>query len=77
MPSAREETERRLMAAAVAANERIASCHEVVACPKCGAPVGVRCRSMPRGYRPLDGPGRVRILRSPHRQRWTLVQAPR
>jgi hypothetical protein len=73
----RRDEERRLLAAAEEANERIASCHEVVACPKCGAPVGKRCRAMPRGFRPLDGDGRVRVLKTPHKQRWTLVQPAR
>lgn len=30
--------------------ERIDSCHERVACPKCAAPAGARCCRMPAGY---------------------------
>ena len=57
---------------AAEAEAKIASCHERRACPKCGAPIGVRCRSMPRGYRPLDyGDRRARELLHPHQQRWT------
>lgn len=44
-------------------NARIASCHERVACPKCGAEVGVRCWT----------PARSRHTKHPHRERWTLV----
>lgn len=72
------EMQRRMTEAAEAANERIRTCHERVACPKCGAPVGTKCRAMPRGYRPLDlGDRAARELKSPHRQRWTLVQPAR
>lgn len=67
-----------MMAAAAEANERIARAHEVVACPKCHAPKGKKCRSMPRGYRPLDAGDRAaRELKTPHRQRWRLVQPER
>lgn len=48
---------------------RQATVFERVRCPKCGAPVGVRCRSMPRGWRPLDVEGQFRELRHPHWQR--------
>jgi hypothetical protein len=67
-----------LIAAADAANERVTRCHEVVTCPKCSAPVGVKCRAMPAGY--VVGPrggGSGRELRNPHRERWTLVQPAR
>lgn len=50
---------------------RQATVHERVRCPTCSAPVGVRCRSMPRGWRPLDLPGRkdARELKSAHKAR--------
>lgn len=52
--------------------ERVATVHERVACPKCGAPKGKRCRSMPRGYRPLDAGQRgARELKTSHRWRLT------
>lgn len=55
---------------AIAEHQRlVATVHERVACPRCGAPVGLRCRALPRGYRPLDVPGRVRTLETPHKQR--------
>lgn len=67
---AEEGTERALLAAAEAANERIASCHEVEGCPKCGMPVGVRCvRMLPSGF--LREP--FVHTKHPHRERWTLV----
>lgn len=58
-----EAIERRLMAAADEANARIASCHEEVACPKCLAPVGVKCTNLRGGSE----------LKHPHRERWTQV----
>lgn len=69
------DVEASLRQAAADAEARIALCHEKVACPKCGAPIGTRCRSMPRGYRPLDHGGHpaARELKHPHRQRWTQV----
>lgn len=66
-----------MVAAAVAANERIRTAHEHVACPTCSAPVGKKCRSMPRGYRPLDAGDRVRELKTAHKRRWRLVQPER
>lgn len=67
-----------LLAAAAEANERVARCHEVVACPKCFAPRGVKCRAMPAGYVVGSrGGGSGRELRNPHRERWTLVQPAR
>lgn len=51
--------------------QRQQTVHERVPCPKCGAPVGERCRSMPRGYRPLDAGQRGRTLKSSHRWRLT------
>lgn len=59
------------------ANERIENCHEVVACPKCQAPRGKRCRRMPLGYGIGMTVGYGRPTVHPHRERWTLVQAPR
>ncbi len=68
------DVEAALLQAAADAEARIANCHEQVACPTCSAPVGKRCRSMPRGYRPLDiGHPRARELRHPHKRRWTQV----
>ena len=64
---------RRMTEVAAELEARIADCHNETSCPTCRAPIGVRCRSMPRGYRPLDFDGRVRVLRSPHKQRWTRV----
>lgn len=56
--------------AAREAEERIRTCHEVVACPKCGAPIGVRCWRA--------GSRRPGVeLKHPHEQRWTLVQPAR
>jgi hypothetical protein len=51
------------------ANRRIATCHERVACPKCNAPVGERCRRMPRGYHGMGPSGA--ILKTAHEERWT------
>lgn len=62
--------EKRALAAAAAANERIERCHEQVACPTCGAPVGERCWPVRRN---MD----IRPLKHPHRARWVQVQAPR
>jgi hypothetical protein len=67
-----DETERRLLAAAEEANERIRTCHERVACPLCGAPVGTRCRRVNAISSLSRAP-----LKHPHRQRWTLVQPAR
>jgi hypothetical protein len=72
-----EETERRLLAAAEDANERIRSCHEVVACPKCGAPVGEVCRSMNGGAGYVEGRHWQGKPVKPHEERWTLVQPAR
>jgi len=88
----REDVERALMVAADEANERIRTCHEVVACPRCHAPIGSRCAALQGagggGYAMLEvragkWPPRTtyvqmgRELKHPHRERWTLVQAPR
>jgi hypothetical protein len=66
------DVEAALLAAAADANARIASCHEHVACPKCGAPVGEVCRNMNIGRRRRGAP-----TKHPHQERWTLVQAAR
>ncbi len=57
-----DETTRRLLAAADAANEKIKSCHERLACPRCRAPRGKRCHRV--------GMGRQLELKHPHRERW-------
>jgi hypothetical protein len=59
-------------------NERIANCHEVVTCPTCWAPVGVKCRAMPQGY-VIGARGLMlgRELKHPHEARWTRVQPKR
>lgn len=54
-------TFRRMFAAADDLIERIATCHERVACPRCGAPVGQRCRALPKN---------VRATKHPHDERW-------
>lgn len=73
-----EDIEERMMRAVEEANERIRTCHERVACPKCLAPVGARCR---RALRSMMRTGVFATgqpeLKHPHRERWTLVQAPR
>jgi hypothetical protein len=90
--AAREPIEVALLAAAAEANERIARCHEVVACPRCHAPIGKRCAALSGpgggGYAELTvkaGRGAPctsyvrmgRELKRPHRERWTLVQLAR
>ena len=62
-----DPTEAALLEAAAEAERRIATCHERVACPRCRAPVGSRCRSMLSGV----------VTKHPHRERWTLVQPAR
>jgi hypothetical protein len=62
-----DETLRRLNAMADEVERQIDSCHEVVACPKCGAPVGKLCVLVRRGNKT------GRRLKHPHRERWTLV----
>lgn len=83
--------EEALTRAAAEANERVARCHELVACPRCSAPVGSRCaavRGAFGGYARIetrvgDGEPTVRFVRlgeltkHPHRERWTLVQPSR
>lgn len=61
-----------MQAAVDAANRRIENCHEEVACPKCKAPIGERCRRMPRGYQPGAFMQIARVV-GPHSERWTQV----
>lgn len=80
MAGERDRVEAALLAAADEANERIRTCHEVVACPRCRAPIGRRCRRMPRGFSEASerrGLGQPGAIVGPHRERWALVQAPR
>jgi hypothetical protein len=55
-------------------NQLIETCHERRECPKCLAPIGSRCRAMPRGYsaafarRGLLQPSK--LLKHPHRERY-------
>lgn len=60
-----------MRAAAADLEDRIAACHDVVACPKCKAPVGTRCVFRPAGA--AGGFVARRTLKHPHKQRWTLV----
>lgn len=82
-----------MLAAVAAAEERIERCHEIVACPRCSAPIGRRCAAMQGygggGYAKLevrvglaDDPTErfVRLgreLKHPHRERSNLVQPVR
>jgi hypothetical protein len=56
--------DKQLRASAAAANAAISTCHERVACPRCGAQIGVPCRNITRSYK------RGRPLQHPHRERW-------
>lgn len=68
-------TERSLLEAAAEANERIRTCHQVVACPRCGAPIGTRCYRVGRTSSwPIGG---ATPLKNPHQERWTQVQPAR
>lgn len=58
-----------LLETAARLQERIATCHEVVDCPRCHALIGERCRRV-RGYRT---PPPSEPLKHPHRERWTRV----
>jgi hypothetical protein len=59
-----------LKASIDAAQERIATCHERVDCPKCWAPTGVRCRALPAGYViGVRGGGSGRTLKHSHAER--------
>jgi hypothetical protein len=68
----RDATEAALLAAAAEAERRIATCHEVVGCPRCKAPVGERCRRMPRGWQ-RGAYVQIAQVVGPHRERWTRV----
>lgn len=51
---------------------RAGTVHERVACPRCRAPVGGRCRAMPRGWAQGDGWGTAlsgRLLKHSHPER--------
>jgi hypothetical protein len=48
---------------------RVQTVHKRQPCPRCGAPVDVRCRSMPAGWRPSDERGSGRPLKHPHAER--------
>lgn len=62
-----------LVDAAAARMKAIDTCHERVACPKCGAQVGQRCHraraSRTRGATPA--------LKNPHEARWRQEVPPR
>lgn len=60
-----DEDVERMMRAVDELNARVASCHERVECPKCGAPVGMRCR---RVQRPHYGAGPAPAGRPPGRE---------
>lgn len=51
-----DETERALLAAAERLRERVETCHERVACPKCAAPRGSRCWDLRHRHGPQDAP---------------------
>lgn len=56
----------RAMEAAVAElNERVANVHDEVECPRCGSPVGMRCRLV---QRPHYGAGPAPAGRPPGRE---------
>lgn len=58
-----DELTRRMEAAAAELNRRVATVHERVACPRCGAAIGVKCRYGQRTYR------RGQPLKHPHAER--------
>lgn len=64
---AERSVEQALTEAARVAEQRIATCHERVACPACGVPRGHRC------IRKGGGWGTSTPLKHPHRERWTQV----
>jgi hypothetical protein len=49
--------------------KRVATVHERVACPRCQAPLGKRCRRMPLGYGIGITPGYGREMKYPHDER--------
>lgn len=67
---------RALQEVAADVSARVERCHEVVACPKCGAPIGERCVRVVRGHGYGHGgaPGWTPPpLKHSHRERWTLL----
>jgi hypothetical protein len=68
--SGEDDFEARVAAAAAEAQERIARCHEVVACPRCRSGAGEPCVSMSKSVHDRE-------LKHPHVERWTLVQPMR
>lgn len=67
-------TEAALLAAAAQANRRIETCHERVACPACGAPIGSRCVRLTRAGTPTKS---AATLKHPHTKRFELDGTPR
>jgi hypothetical protein len=65
------ETEEALMRAAADSIEKVRTCHERVSCPRCSAPIGAKCRSMPLGWvAGLRGGRGGRELLHAHKERW-------
>jgi len=64
-----ETTEERLMRVAAENVDKVRTCHERVACPRCTAPVGERCCEMPKGWKKFGLRGRA--LLHAHKERWT------
>jgi hypothetical protein len=59
-------------------NALVASCHERVPCPTCGAPIGERCCAMPLGWGGVCAQvGVGRTLKHPHPARWRQEVPPR
>lgn len=48
-------------------NEKIATCHERRACPRCGAELGERCHNLTR----VSSSTRTWPVKNPHRERWS------
>lgn len=70
-----EDIVKRMERVADELNRRVRTIHERVACPKCYAPVGERCRyASPPAY--CFQPDRA-ILKHPHRERWSQEVPPR
>lgn len=74
-----------LAEAAAARMKLIDTCHERVACPKCGAPVGERChklssrpaRDAPLAMRERSSPTPPVEAKNPHEERWRQEVPPR
>ena len=64
-----DATERALIRLADELRERQATVHERQRCPTCWAPIGVRCRPMPKGYVVGPGGSLPAPLKNPHRER--------